>query len=44
MTHGEIETQGSHEELIKGENSYKAMWQSMVQRQEPPEQPPEEDA
>jgi len=44
MTHGEIETQGSHEELIKGENSYKAMWQSMVQRQEPSEQPPEEDA
>ena len=44
MTHGEIEIQGSHEELIQSENSYKAMWQSMVQRQEPPEQPPEEDA
>jgi ABC-type transport system involved in Fe-S cluster assembly fused permease/ATPase subunit len=30
MTQGEIEAQGSHEELIEGGNSYKAMWESMV--------------
>jgi subfamily B ATP-binding cassette protein HlyB/CyaB len=32
MTHGEIEAQGSHEELIEGDNSYKAMYESMVKR------------
>ncbi len=30
MTQGEIEAQGSHEELIEGDNSYKAMWFSMT--------------
>jgi len=33
MTQGEIEAQGSHEELIEGDNSYKAMCFSMTQRQ-----------
>jgi len=28
----EIEAQSSHEELMQGDNSYKAMWQSMIQR------------
>ena len=32
MQHGEIEAQGSHEELVQGDNSYKAMWQSMIKR------------
>ena len=32
MTQSEIEAQGSHEELIEGDNSYKAMWESRVQR------------
>jgi subfamily B ATP-binding cassette protein HlyB/CyaB len=32
MTNGEIEAQGSHEELIEGDNSYKAMYESMVKR------------
>jgi ABC-type multidrug transport system fused ATPase/permease subunit len=34
MTHGEIEAQGTHEQLIEGDNSYKAMWLSMTQRQD----------
>jgi len=32
MRHGEIEADGEHAELLKTENSYKRMWQSMLKR------------
>lgn len=32
MQHGKIEAVGSHDELLQGENSYKAMWESMMKR------------
>ncbi len=32
MNHGEIEADGSHNELLKTENSYKRMWESMLKR------------
>lgn len=32
MQQGEIEAVGSHEELLAGDNSYKAMWDSMLKR------------
>ena len=35
MSQGEIETVGTHAELIMGENSYKVMWQSVVKRDTP---------
>ena len=32
MQEGKVEAQGSHEELIAGDNSYRTMWQSTQQR------------
>ena len=32
MKHGEIEADGAHADLLKSENSYKRMWESMIKR------------
>ena len=42
MKQGEIEAQGSHEELIKGDNSYRAMWQSLQIQDKTEEQTPQD--
>jgi subfamily B ATP-binding cassette protein HlyB/CyaB len=32
MQHGAIEAVGTHDELLSGDNSYKAMWDAMLKR------------